>query len=312
VTRWRLGLAAVLALALGLRLWGIRHGLPYVYNSDESGHFVPRAVRFFEDGYDPHYFKNPPAFTYLVHVVFALWFLGRDAVADFARDPSEAFTVARVLAALLGTAAVGLVYLIGARIFDRRVGLVAAAVMAVAFLPVFYSHLALNDVPATVPLALSLLGSAGILVRGRSLDYAVAGIGLGLGAATKYTAGIALVPLLAAALLQLRASGDRRRLLTGLGLAAATSVGAFFIANPYALVDYHAFRHGLAGQSQLAGRHKLGLTEESPLRYYLWTSTWGLGWVPALAAIAGAVLWSSASARSQPCSFLRPFSSSST
>jgi hypothetical protein len=290
VTRWRLGLAAVLALALGLRLWGIRHGLPYVYNSDESGHFVPRAVRFFEDGYDPHYFKNPPAFTYLVHVVFALWFLGRDAVADFARDPSEAFTVARVLSALLGTAAVGLVYLIGARIFDRRVGLVAAAVMAVAFLPVFYSHLALNDVPATVPLALSLLGSAGILVRGRSLDYAVAGIGLGLGAATKYTAGIALVPLLAAALLQLRASGDRRRLLTGLGLAAATSVGAFFVANPYALVDYHAFRHGLAGQSQLAGRHKLGLTEESPLRYYLWTSTWGLGWVPALAAMAGAVL----------------------
>jgi hypothetical protein len=290
VTRWRIGLAAVLALALGLRLWGIRHGLPYVYNSDESSHFVPKAVRFFDEGYNPHYFKNPPAFTYLVHAALALWFVGRDAVGDFARDPSEAFTVGRVLAALLGTAAVGLVYLVGARLGDRRVGLVAAGVMAVAFLPVFYSHLALNDVPATMPLTLSLLGSAGILVRGRPLDYAVAGIGLGLGAATKYTAGIALVPLLAAALLQLRSSGDRRSLATGLGLAAATSLGAFIVANPYALIDHSAFHSGLASQSRLAGRHKLGLTEESPLRYYLWTSTWGLGWAPAIAAVGGAVL----------------------
>jgi MFS family permease len=290
VTRWRIGLAAVLLLALGLRLWGIRYGLPYVYNSDESSHFVPRAVRFFDEGYNPHYFRNPPGFTYFVHVVLALWFLGRDAVADFAHDPSEAFTVARVATALLGTAVVGIVYAIGARLFDRRAGLLAAALMAVAFLPVFYSHLALNDVPATLPLAVSLLGSVGIFLRGRLLDHAIAGLGLGFGAATKYTAGIALVSLLAAVAIQLWTSTERRRTLAGLGVAAAASIGAFVIANPYALVDFHEFHRGLTIQSRLAGRHKLGLTEESPLRYYLWSATWGLGWVPAIAAVAGAVL----------------------
>ena len=42
-------------------------------------------------------------------------------------------------------------------------------------------------------------GSAGILTRGRRIDYIVAGTGLGLAGGTKYTAGIVLLPLLAAA-----------------------------------------------------------------------------------------------------------------
>jgi hypothetical protein len=58
-------LAAVLVLALALRLWGVKQGLPYAYNSDEADHFVPRAVSMFGSSLNPHYFENPPAFTYL-------------------------------------------------------------------------------------------------------------------------------------------------------------------------------------------------------------------------------------------------------
>jgi len=37
---------------------------------------------------------------------------------------------------------------------------------------------------------------------------------------------------------------------------------------------------------------KLGTTQDSGIAYYLWTLTWGLGWAPALAALAApAVLW---------------------
>jgi hypothetical protein len=288
VTRWRIGLAAVLALALGLRLWGIRHGLPYSYNSDENGHFVPRAVRFFDGDYNPYYFKNPPAYTYLVHTVLAAWFIGRDAVGEFERDPGEIFTLARVVTTVLGTATVGFVYLLGARLFDRRAGLVGGAIMAVAFLPVFYSHLALNDVPATAPLALSLVGSAGILQLGRRRDYALAGAAFGAAAATKYTAGIVLVPLVIAAGFQF-ATISVRRALTGLVLAGASALVAFLVLNPYSLLDYHTFHEQIVNQSRI-NRPKVGMTEESAVRFYLWTLTWGLGWAPALAALAGAVL----------------------
>ena len=46
--RYLLLLALVLLGALGLRLWGIKQGLPYAYNADEADHFVPHAVAMFE------------------------------------------------------------------------------------------------------------------------------------------------------------------------------------------------------------------------------------------------------------------------
>ena len=57
---------------LVLRLWGVDHGLPYVFNADENAHFVPRAIGMFGHSLNPDYFINPPAFTYLLHVAFWL------------------------------------------------------------------------------------------------------------------------------------------------------------------------------------------------------------------------------------------------
>ncbi|MDX6643140.1 MAG: hypothetical protein QOD76_1102, partial [Solirubrobacteraceae bacterium] len=281
---WRVALAAVLAGALALRLWGIGHGMPYAYNVDENAHFVPRAIGMFGHGLDPHYFVNPPALTYLLHAVFAVWFGGRDAVGHaYATDPAEVFVLARVISALLGTLAVWLLYVAGARLLGRRAGLLAAALLAVAFLPVFYSHLALNDTPALAPVALALAGSAGVLRYGRRRDYLLAGAGVGLAWATKYTAAIVLLPLLAAAVCAPR----RRPVRLGLGLGAALVCAV--VAHPYALLDWHAFVAGLRHQTAASGVAKLGLTESSGYRYYLWSLTWGVGWAPALAAVAGAV-----------------------
>lgn len=287
-------LAGILVGALGLRVWGIAQGLPYAYNSDENAHFAPRAVRMFEEGLNPHYFANPPAFTYLLHALYAVWFGGgAGARHALALHPTEVFVLARLAAALLGTVAVWLLYLVGARLFSRAVGLLAAALLAVAFLPVFYAHLALNDVPTLAPLTLSLLGTAGVLRYGRRRDYLLAGVGLGVGCATKYTAGIVLLPLLAAAGAQYLAHTPRagRRVAEGLLLAGGAALAGFLIANPYAALDFHSFHAELNHQSQLSGepQGKLGAGHTGGVRYYLWSLTWGLGWLPALAALGGAL-----------------------
>jgi len=101
-------LGAVLLGGLGLRLWGVQEGLPYVYDIDEADHFVPRAVAMFEQhNLNPHYFANPPAYTDLLRLVFAAWFGGRAGVSHtFATNPTAVFTLARVCAAMLGTLAV--------------------------------------------------------------------------------------------------------------------------------------------------------------------------------------------------------------
>src|ERR1700760_765530 len=197
-------LTVVLVGALGLRLWGVRQGLPYAYNTDEADHFVPRAVAMFGHSLNPHYFANPPGFTYVLHYVFAIAYGGKTGVRHaFAHDPTGVYTLSRVAAAVLGVLALWLLYATGARLFNRAVGLLAAAIEAVAFLPVFYAHLALNDVPTLAPLTLSLLGTAGILRSGRLRDHAIAGVGLGLACATKYTAGIVVLPYLAAVVVRL-------------------------------------------------------------------------------------------------------------
>ncbi len=307
------GLALVLCVALGLRLWGIKEGLPYVYNIDEAGHFVPKAVTMFSDGLNPRYFVNPPALTYVLHFVLDVWFGGAHGVrSEYARHPGEVFLVGRVTVALLGTAAVWMLYLLGARLLDRRIGLLAAAIEAVAFLPVSYGHLALNDAVTVLPLTLSLFGSAGVMRYGRKRDYALAGIGLGLACASKYTAGIAIVPLAVATATHYLDSIDGtrvrpvrghspgahatreppgRRVMLGVVLAGVCALVSFLIANPYALLDFKLFYSELAHQSSLSdeAQGKLGAPKEIGIFYYLWSFSWGLGWVPALAALGGAI-----------------------
>ncbi len=293
VSSWTLLVGALLVGAFLVRIWGVGHGLPYAYNADENAHFVPKAIGLFGHDMNPHYFVNPPAYTYVLHAVFAVWFGGREGVSSaYASNPTEVFVVARVTAAVMGTLAVWLLYLAGTRFFDRRVGLLAAGLLAVAFLPVFYSHLALNDVPTLAPICFCLWASAGVLRLGRTRDYVAAGLALGLAAATKYTGGIVLLPLLGAAAVQFVAPGGRGPALKGIAIAGGLALVGFLIANPYAVLSFGEFFDGLAHQNDAAAdtAGKLGLTQDNGVLYYLWTFTWGLGWIPALLAL-GSVAW---------------------
>src|SRR5947209_18711596 len=102
-----------LVVSFVLRIWGSKSGIPYTYNSDEATHLVPRAIAFFAHDLNPHYFLNPPAYSYLLHLVLELWFGSGDAVVrSYTHDPTAVFVVARVVAAALGTT----------RSEERRVG----------------------------------------------------------------------------------------------------------------------------------------------------------------------------------------------
>ena len=287
---WVLG--AIVVLALALRLWHLDHGLPYAYNADEELHFVPVAVKMFGGSLNPRYFENPPALTYLLFLVFKLRFgFGRDLIAQFRADPEAAYLTARVVVALIGTLVVGLVYWAGARFSDRRAGLAAAALMAVAFLPVFYSKHALNDVVTMAPVTVALVACLLVYEQGRWGHWVLAGAAIGVAIATKYTAGAMLVTLGVAAVLRVLADrGELRRALLGLVAAGAACGVAFALLNPFAIIEHSTALGQIGGQSGQAASGKLGQDQVTGWWYYLRTFTWGLGWLPAVAALAGGVL----------------------
>lgn len=290
----RLLVALVVLVSLRLSLWGNQHGMPFAFNSDENAHFVPKAIGLFGHDWNPDYFVNPPGYTYLLYEVFSQTFGGGAGVAkQFAVDPTPVFTSARTTTGFLLAISVWLLYLAGAKMFnDRRVGVLAAGVLGFAFLPIFYAHHALNDVPVLAPVCLSLWGIAGMVRYGRIRDLVVASIGIGIACGVKYTGGIMVLPLVAAALLCAPQEGRytlKQMATIGLPIAAVVTVIAFIVVNPYAVLDNTGFMDGLRHQSSTAddARGKLGLTASSGVSYYLWSMTWGLGWIPLIAAAGG-------------------------
>jgi hypothetical protein len=310
----RVLLVLILAAGLGLRLWNIDHGLPFVYSIDEGSHFTSRAVEMFWQDLDPGYYQNPSAYTYLIYALFRVMYgpLGflfdlpfGNVTDQFDKNPTEMWIAARALAAVLCMAGVAATYWAARRLWGVREGLVAAALLAFAFLPVAYSRVAVTDVGALIGVALALGFAVWAYEDGRLRFFAAAGAAAGLALSFKYTAGLALVPVAIAALARLwpqRTGAQPRRTgtaarrpdfvlaLGGLALGGALAGLLFVVLNPYLFGSLDAWWSDLRDQAEVAADDPKPGQESGGVSYYLDSLTWGLGWAAALAALAGALL----------------------
>jgi hypothetical protein len=277
------------------------YGLPYVYNYDEATHFTNRAVSFFGDDLNPGYFQNPSAFTYLAYLTmrFIYGLLGvhlqhGTVIRQFNGNPTPIWELARGLAAVLAMLGAAGVFWAGRRLWNAGVGLAAAAILAFAFLPVTYSRIAVTDVGTFLPVALALYGALRVYERGLRRDYLLAGAATGLAVGFKYTAGLAIVPLILAGGIRFWRSPaplPRRRELLDLVLAGVALVAVFAITTPYFFVHPIQALYQIKNQASAAGgTAKLGQSQEGGFVYYLKSFTWGFGWAATAAAIAGAVI----------------------
>jgi 4-amino-4-deoxy-L-arabinose transferase-like glycosyltransferase len=290
-------LALILAAGFALRVWNIDYGLPFVYSIDEASHFTNRAVGMFWQDLDPGYYQNPAAFTYLVYGLLRVLYgpLGSffelpygNVTEQFANDPTEIWTAARTLAAGLCIVGAATTYWAARRLWGVREGLVAAAVVCFAFLPVAYSRVAVTDVGALPGVALALYFSVRAFEEGRLRHYALAGGAAGLALAFKYTAGLALLPVAIAALARL--PRDRLRAVGGLALGAALAAAVFTALNPYVIGSFDDWWRDLRDQAEVAADEPKPGQESGGVSYYLDSLTWGLGWAAAAAALVGAAI----------------------
>jgi 4-amino-4-deoxy-L-arabinose transferase-like glycosyltransferase len=293
----RVLLGLILIAGFALRVWNNDYGLPYVWSIDEGSHFANKAVEMFWQDLDPGYYENPAAYTYLLYGLLRVMYgpLGwlfdlpfGNVTAQFSKDPTQIWEAARTLAAFLCMVGVAATYWAARRLWGVREGLVAAAVLSFAFLPVAYSRVAVTDVGALAGVAVALYGAVRVYEDARVRDYAIAGAGAGLAGAFKYTAGLALLPLAIAALAKLRS--DRARAVAGLALGALLAAVVFVALNPFVVGSFDAWWDDLRDQAEVASDQPKPGQEDGGVAYYLDSLTWGLGWVAALAALAGALL----------------------
>jgi hypothetical protein len=290
-------LASILVAGFALRLWHIGYGLPFVYSIDEGSHFTSRAVEMFWQDLDPGYYQNPATYTYLVYALlrvmygphgFAFHLPFGNVTDQFAKNPTDIWIAARTLAAALCMVGVAATYWAARRLWGIREGLVAAAVLAFAFLPVAYSRVAVTDVGALMGVALSLGLAYAAYQRGGIRWFCAAGAAAGLAVAFKYTAGLAVLPIAIAALARVRVDGWR--VLGGLVLAGACAGVVFVVLNPYLFGSFDAWWSDLRDQAEVARDVPKPGQQSGGVSYYLDSLTWGLGWAVAIAALAGAAL----------------------
>ncbi len=266
-----------------LRLLGLGFGDPFRYHPDEmklvyhAGNLLDyaswsRETFFLLRGY-------PPLYAFILAAAFIpyiLWLMVSGTATSLAAvkvyyylHPFHFHLVGRWLSLLAGVMTIWVIYAAGRRLYSRRTGLWAAAFWAVTFLPVKNSHFGTVDIVLTLLTTLSFYFSIRIFRDGRMRDYVGAALFAGLAVATKYNAGLIILPIVAAHFLApahdaagaeeprrsrfLAALIDRRIWLTGLA-----TIAAFLIACPLPLLDPGRFWESVAGTAEFEQTGKLG------------------------------------------------------
>jgi hypothetical protein len=290
-------LVLIVAAGFALRVWHNDYGLPFVWGIDEGFHFTNRAIDMFRENFNPGYYQNPAAYTYLVYALlramygplgFAFHLPWGNVTQQFDKDPTDIWIASRTLAAGLGAGGVVATYAAARRIWGVREGLAAAALLSFAFLPIAYSRVAVSDVGSLIGVALALWGAVRVYEDGRLRWYLLAGAAAGGALAFKYTAGLALLPLALAAVLRL--PHDRGRVVLRLGAGIGLAGAVFIVLNPYLFSSLDQWWHDLRGQAEVTAERRKPGQASGGFSYYLDSLTWGFGWAASLAALAGAAL----------------------
>jgi hypothetical protein len=297
----RLILPTILLLALLLRLWGIRWGLPNIdhywsYHPDESTVVsLARNINPLAGQFDTQYYNygawHPICLS--VIIAFASVFGFCAPSAQMGIPSGSEFLVARLYTVLLGVLTCGLLAGIGRRFYSPLAGWLAALLYAITPLAVQHGHWATVDVPATFWVVVSLFFvSKTVTGEGKkpSVFLLLAGLFAGYAAATKYNAGVVLLAAVAAGIMQrgpLAPNNGGRLMVVGAVLLAGVG---FVLGCPGVLTNTPKFLEGFLFEANHAKEGSGDIfiqTLPAFLHHLVISLPWAAGWPLAILAIVG-------------------------
>lgn len=245
-------LALIISIAFSVRTIGLNFGLPFAYHDDEPI-IVNYALSYGTGDFSPRTFNIPPLLSYLLYFEYGIFYLIglllgifsniNDFGYLFLNNPTAFYLIGRFTYGVLpGTLSVFFLYLLGKKVFNKQVGLIAAFFLAVNFLHVRDSHYIYFDIPLTMFLIILFAKSADLIRTNALSDYVWMGILTGIVTAIKYF-GLLLAPFLTAVLVHnFFVYRDKPlQTLSRAGTLILVSAATFFILNPYVLLQYQRF-----------------------------------------------------------------------
>ena len=285
-----LALAAIVVVALALRLHGINWDEGFGFHPDERdiymrsdcmyalltdkshaevcGYLVehPEAepglgglTAFFDrerSPLNPHWF---PLGSILIYVMV------------FFRSAIELFTdigglemryVGRTLSALADVGTVLMVFVIGRRLYGRNVGLLAAGLTGLAVIHVQHSHFYRPETFTVLLTLASIWATLRMVEKRRLRDSVLLGLMLGLALSPKVNVLPLLAPLALGYAYRVLDEAEGRwsgitpemvQKITGHALLAGViALGVFFVTTPYAFIDIGAFLGDVMAQTRMA------------------------------------------------------------
>ncbi|MDR7545593.1 MAG: glycosyltransferase family 39 protein, partial [Armatimonadota bacterium] len=211
-----------------------------------------------------------------------------DFAAWYFVHPGTVTLVGRAVAAACGLACVAVTYRLGCEHWGWPVGVGAAAVLAVSPAFVQASRMAKPDVLMTLFVVLAAWAVLRYLETDRARWLVLAAAAVGLGASTKYLAGLGVMWLLIAPWMR----GGWAAAVRAGGAALCLAGVAFVVGTPFAVLDWDTFSADVARVAGLMRTTWYGAEDQIGYRYYpLESLPRGLGWLAALAALAGLTRW---------------------
>jgi len=293
-------LTLIVVLAFCLRFFGIWRGYPLIVHSDEPYIEYPALEMLKRFDLNPHGFTYPSLIIYLQCLLAALTAVYKYVIhgVRFEDIPKvDFFVVGRAVAALASSLSIVFVWLIGRKIANAIVGLLAAGIVAASPLHVRLSYLVTVDIWTAIFTVVVFYFCTRIYENGARRDYLLAGVFVGLAAGSKYTAAISLVSVLVAHGLGCHNNNNNQKALwfdRRLLYCAVVSIAAFFATSPYVILDHSKFFSDLGDISshytgghpgaEAVGDHSYGLAASALL------SSGGIGATASILALAGIIL----------------------
>ncbi len=336
-------LALIMLAGLALRVWNVNFDRGIGSHPDERStacFYAPTIAlpASWEQFWDPHQSPLNPlwdvagqtrrSFTYghfplylglatgeVMHRAAALGErlgLGGQAVSlmERANRDCDAIAVAgRLTMALLDTLTIGLLFLLGRRLFGPGAGLLATAFYAFSAQAIQLSHFFAMDPASTTFTVLAVYGAVRMQQEATLRSALLAGVGAGLAISSKFSALPVLAApvtagLLAMILEQQRAYRESRpadgalqyRAGVGIVLALMAAAISFAVTSPYSVLDWQSFAQATLVEQ---GRMVRGIADMPFTRQYRNTTpylyfirqqlAWGLWWPLGIVALLGAL-----------------------